>query len=524
MSNCRVERASTEVRSYGKRKPSQTRSRRDSLPRDRDGLVAMTPLLWMLAWLPQVLSAMSQLPQPGNLTLNSTHFHHMLTWKPGPGTPPGVYYRVTVITDSSSSDSPVSGCQRVQRPLQCNLTAAFPDPNESYLTAVTAVLDARTSPKAWLPAFRPIRDTLLDLPRLAVTYDGGNLRVDLQPPDQRLRSVYKSLDYRLKLESSTGATEQKVQFNQTLLQKVDPGRQYCVSVCFWDSLVERKSSYSRPVCVHVPGPVNTDALIAGLTSTLVLVLLGVLVLLVSAGFMCLPEGPLPRVLETSQRLDRVVVAVPCAVTLSPVTVPEPTAPSRGQRRKNSQTSSDESDEETTTERVTRGGGGGGRGGYELRAGAHLLSSSSSASSSAPLCPEVRNCSSSSSSNQTPDSSVPPPGATSWTEPHYSLRLVPLEEPPQSAPAPPPPPEEEEHQQEEEEEEEEVNLLTLTFGEQEEEEQEEEEEEQEEELSVESFSALLLPQRTLEEEEAAAEAVCCSVQEEEEESGYMSRCS
>lgn len=43
--------------------------------------------------------AFSELPQPVNLTLDSSNLHHMLTWQPGPETPPGVHYSVTVITD-----------------------------------------------------------------------------------------------------------------------------------------------------------------------------------------------------------------------------------------------------------------------------------------------------------------------------------------------------------------------------------------------------------------------------------------
>lgn len=45
------------------------------------------------------IPAMSELPQPLSPIVISTHFRHLLRWEPGPGTPTGVYYRVTVINN-----------------------------------------------------------------------------------------------------------------------------------------------------------------------------------------------------------------------------------------------------------------------------------------------------------------------------------------------------------------------------------------------------------------------------------------
>ncbi len=38
-----------------------------------------------------------------------------------------------------------------------------------------------------------------------------------------------------------------------ILEDLASGRQYCVSVCFSDSLVLRESNYSQPVCAFTPG-------------------------------------------------------------------------------------------------------------------------------------------------------------------------------------------------------------------------------------------------------------------------------
>lgn len=44
--------------------------------------------------------ARNKLPLPVNLNLTSVSFIHMLTWEPGPGTPAGVHYNVTVCTET----------------------------------------------------------------------------------------------------------------------------------------------------------------------------------------------------------------------------------------------------------------------------------------------------------------------------------------------------------------------------------------------------------------------------------------
>ncbi|XP_062421027.1 interferon alpha/beta receptor 2-like [Pungitius pungitius] len=161
----------------------------------------MTSLLWMLVWLPQALLAMSELPKPINDILNSSHFIHILTWEPGPGTPPGVHYNVTVSTETGASWVPVFGCEKVQHPLVCNLTEAFSDPTKVYLSRIRVLLDAQESQPVSQPEFKPITDTLLDLPLLNVTPCGQDLCVELHPPMERLRDIYDSLNYKFRIMS-----------------------------------------------------------------------------------------------------------------------------------------------------------------------------------------------------------------------------------------------------------------------------------------------------------------------------------
>ncbi|XP_040003875.1 cytokine receptor family member b2 isoform X2 [Xiphias gladius] len=309
----------------------------------------MTALIWLLIWLPQVLSAMSELPQPVNLTLTSSHFIYMFKWQPGPGTPTGVYYNVTINTDKGTSWLPVAGCAHVQRPLVCNLTDAFSDPRQVYLVQVTALLKAQTSQPAIYPDFIPLRDTQLDLPLLRVTTCGRDLCVDLQPPMEHRRELYESLSYKLKIESDSAHRAQDTKsLKRQILEDLAPGRQYCVSVRIFDSLESKESNYSQPVCAFTSGIYTADKWISAVFC--LLVMFGVVIggLLVFTGFICLKRRPQPLVLTSIHHIERVLIIAPCSTSLSSLMNVKPTLHSSGEKRSN-QSLSDESDGESGTE-------------------------------------------------------------------------------------------------------------------------------------------------------------------------------
>ncbi|XP_068581272.1 interferon alpha/beta receptor 2-like [Cebidichthys violaceus] len=350
----------------------------------------MTALLWMLAWLPQVLPAMSELPQPVNATLDSSHFIHMLKWEPGPGTPTGVHYSVTVTTETGTSWLPVVGCEHVQHPLVCNLTVAFSDPKQVYFTNIKALLAAQHSQPLILQGFKPIKDTHLDLPLLTVRPCAEDLCVDLQPPMEHLREIYGSLNYKLRIESHKPQIFKYTESLRTyVLKDLASGRQYCVSVCFSQGLVSRESNYSKAVCASTPGHSTADSWISATLCSLVMfgVVVGAVAvtLLVYTGLICPKRRPLPLVLTSIHHLEELLVIPSCSSSLlSSLVYVEPTPPSSGEKRSNH--TSDESDEQSGTESP-----GGSRGGaYKTRLGNNLLSSSSSSSSSPlsePLSPE-----------------------------------------------------------------------------------------------------------------------------------------
>ncbi|KAK2906410.1 hypothetical protein Q8A73_010353 [Channa argus] len=497
----------------------------------------MTALMWMLTWLLQVLSVMSELPKPEKLKITSKDFIHILTWEPGQGTPIEVYYNVTITGDRDSSSKSVAGCQGVQNPLVCNLTEAFKDQTQNYFTHVTAILGQQTSLPANLKGFRPMSDTELDTPLLTVTPCGRNLCVELQPPVEQLREIYEKITYNLQIQSKG---EDRVQvkgirsLEKQIVEHLAPGRQYCVSVCFADTLESRQSNYSQPVCAFTTGIIPADPWISAGLCVLVIFLVVVGVFLFSTGFICLKRRPLPLVLTSIHHTDEALVNALFSTSLSSLVNVKPAQPSTGEKRLK-QSSSDESDEESETERISES--------YRLWGGANRLPPSSSSSSSLPalLSPEpvpqlfI-------SSDQTPDSaekhsSVVPNNllnkdTDSSSSSRQSVATI--------------------KQKEEKEQIEEamvlgdggsqnVNLLTLTFGRQEEEEEEQDlkpnvaKVETEAPYSSEECRIVSVqPSQIGESRKIIVETSSCSTdeeeedeeeeeeEEEEEDSGYMKR--
>ncbi|GLD54739.1 uncharacterized protein AKAME5_002846000, partial [Lates japonicus] len=145
----------------------------------------MIALMWILTWLPPVLSAMTELPKPVNLTLTSKYFR-------------------------GTSWTLVDGCNNVRDPLVCNVTDELCDPWEVYFFQVIALRGAQLSKSDIHPEFKPIRDTHMDLPQLTVTPCHRALCVDLNPPMEHLRKIYDNLTYKLKIKSNSSDRAEQV--------------------------------------------------------------------------------------------------------------------------------------------------------------------------------------------------------------------------------------------------------------------------------------------------------------------------
>lgn len=473
----------------------------------------MAVLILLLTWLSPVLPAMNKLPSPVILNLTSDHFIHQLTWKQGAGTPPGVSYNVSVTKITGHIWLPVAGCQRVVDPLRCDLTEAFSDPFATYLTQVTAHLGSESSNPAQHNGFRPIKDTVLDPPLLSVAPCGGNVCVELKPPLEHLRDIYEHLKYKLDVRVRGNPVQNppySVLLDGLVLKDASPGRQYCVSVYISDTLENKHSHHSQPVCVVTPSAFNQDALVWSLLS--VLTLLGVFALAFSAcaGFICLRKRPLPSTLRSLHHIEEAhVLAAPCTSSFSPLYDDKSTAPPVREKRSSSTSSSESSDEEESTPEATGGGGGGH---YLSKKGTNLPSSSSSSSSSSISAPSVPL---STSSNQSSHSFTPPrlpPQAQNAAETapltghKHTLDTHSADRTPPSHTVPPPAGGEEEVRDSLN-----VNLLTLTFDR---EEEEEEEVEEEKEWKMPEISSNMNP--FLQPERVTVETVFCSEDEKEED--------
>ncbi|GAA6219747.1 cytokine receptor family member b2 isoform X1 [Lates japonicus] len=493
----------------------------------------MIALMWILTWLPPVLSAMTELPKPVNLTLTSKYFRHNLTWQPGTGTPTGVSYNVTVSTVRGTSWTLVDGCNNVRDPLVCNVTDELCDPWEVYFFQVIALRGAQLSKSDIHPEFKPIRDTHMDLPQLTVTPCHRALCVDLNPPMEHLRKIYDNLTYKLKIKSNSSDRAEFFQKSKSLstqiLVDLAPSRLYCVSVCFADSLAPRESNYSQPICAFTSGIFSADPWISAMLCLVVLFGVGVLALLVFTGFFCLKRRPLPRVLTSSHHIEGVLVITPSSTSLSSLLIVKPALPSSGEKRSN-QSLSDESDGESGTETTS------GNKGYKLRVGTNLTSSSSSSTSSLSACaspklkpqPNV-------SSNQTSDLLIPQPEVPVSTETRSCSGLNhTLSTDTDSPTVTKINKDKEEKEVVAEADSQDVNLLTLTFGRHEEEEEEShldvtEVEPESDSASEEDNIAPIQLSQTSDTKKVATETVSCSADEEEEEgeeeeedSGYMGR--
>ncbi|XP_028993095.1 interferon alpha/beta receptor 2 [Betta splendens] len=333
----------------------------------------MTSALWLLTCLPLVLPALSKLPPPVNLSLNSKHFRTVLKWEAEAGTPTGASYQVTFTTDSETLWRPVPGCEQVQIQLVCNLTEVFSDPSHTYLAQVETLLGENISQPTSYSDFKLIRDSQLDLPLLDVTLCDMSLCVDLQFPklymlnmSQHYRNIYNSsLIYKMKVNGAEIPQEIKY-LQKHIVTPSFSAKEYCVSICFWDRLESKESDYSPSVCASTPFIMTTDGWISAVLCVLVTIVL--IAVFVRLGPRCiLPlKRPLPLALTSVPHIDVPVITGSSISLPSVLTVVMTKLPSSGERG-HKLSSSDESDGESETESAG--------GDDQPREGAKLLSSS-----------------------------------------------------------------------------------------------------------------------------------------------------
>ncbi|KAF4109196.1 cytokine receptor family member b2 [Onychostoma macrolepis] len=245
------------------------------------------------------------LPAPVHLVLSSQYFVHLLSWKMGPGSPDGVHYTVSVHA-LNGGEVVVKECDKVAFPLQCNLTEAFSDVEDTYYVSVSAALGNRTSPSSFCDPFKPIYNTTFEPPLLTVTACNQSLCISLRAPAEKLYSIYNSFNFYYRLMvSSEDRAEIHVDtegLKNVTLKDLPPGRRYCVNVS-----IINLSPPSRPaVCASIPERANvSDAIISVILCLLMLLLLMCTPRFVSRCF-CLKRD-LPPVLSSFESRDKVLL-------------------------------------------------------------------------------------------------------------------------------------------------------------------------------------------------------------------------
>ncbi|XP_036065456.1 interferon alpha/beta receptor 2 isoform X2 [Oryzias melastigma] len=437
------------------------------------------------------LQAVGELPAPTRLNLTSRNLQHLLTWEPGPGTPPGTAYRVTKSTERDP-ETEVDGCGSVL--LTCNLTAALgEDPFDSYNIRVEAV--NQTSPAAEITRFKPVEH--LDLPLLTLTLLNRNLSIKLCPPHSNLSHIYNRIQYQLQIRDGSKPAElvqmDRFSMGEVVLQHLSYGRRYCVSVRFADRLEKIFSNFSQPVCVDTDSVFSTELLLSVLLCLLLTVPVVFVGLFLWTRILCLSKRP--SVLTTIHHLEKVLVqSLPELVSSLPSIWPA--VPPGGQKALSRSSSEDSEDEEETDSSQE---------GYKGQG----ASSSFSSSSGLRPTPTTPPCQKKALVTEDPQTSVEPPVSTAG-EGTDERKLLDGEEGAQK-----------------------VNFLTVTFSWEQEEQQEEEQEEQQEEEQEEQQHLLCfsgpLEEGAGPEEELAGDVVAAlppqqEVVEEEDDdgSGYMCR--
>lgn len=226
----------------------------------------------------------------------------------------------------------VRECERVLEPLQCNLTEAWSDTDETYHVRVTALQGSeRSSSSDFYPedGFLPDRDTELQPPVLWVAPCNRSLCVELHSPVPLLHSIYDNFWYELKVESST-AQEEPIpirSLEKQELTEVIVGSQYCVSVRFADDVVPRNSDFGPVQCVFVDGPINSSAVLplVLLPVLLLMLLITVTVVIFLKKPLCLKKPTLPSVLTAVLHIEE-KLEVSCHPAVSSLLLINPSPP------------------------------------------------------------------------------------------------------------------------------------------------------------------------------------------------------
>ncbi|XP_077193735.1 interferon lambda receptor 1 isoform X2 [Paroedura picta] len=197
------------------------------------------------------------LPRPRNVTLMSKDFNLFLTWLPGAGYPPGVFYTVQWMNVYSDWKD-VLLCRSILETV-CNITCASPDVHHGFDVRVKAQGSAGTISSPWVN----LESIDYEVNALQVRKTGDTVVVNTTfPYPWCLEAIFSDLTSDLEFWEAGANNRKKINMKNTkdFDATVFNGSSYCFSARA--VLHHVHSSFSEPTCVQLHSQENTWAFAA----------------------------------------------------------------------------------------------------------------------------------------------------------------------------------------------------------------------------------------------------------------------
>ncbi|XP_029314458.1 cytokine receptor family member b1 [Cottoperca gobio] len=119
-------------------------------------------------------SVRSSLPAPVNLSISSVNFNHVLSWVPGPGTPPGTRYKINRRVNRKAKLMLNSNTTSIKLKLRNDY---------KYELTVQASYKKTLSPESEKKTFEPLRDTEIGPPKVSLAGCGNCIQINISLPE-----------------------------------------------------------------------------------------------------------------------------------------------------------------------------------------------------------------------------------------------------------------------------------------------------------------------------------------------------
>ncbi|XP_071762339.2 cytokine receptor family member b1 [Centroberyx gerrardi] len=245
-------------------------------------------------------SALSSLPAPVNVSVDSVNFHHVLRWEPGPGTPPGVQY--LIYRRVNKKKEPLKPSNTTWRRLRLKTDVM-------YHLSVQALLNLSRSPESSAVTFTPFTDTKIGPPKLSLAGCGNCIQMNISLPEAdkaakiNERDILKYYGASFKVYwKKPGGSQLSVDVYEKsyTLPNLETGVEYCVQV-HTQINTNKNTEPTDWMCTFtsILEPSRVPAVLGAVATSLIIsgaVVITLTLFLVYTGFMCKLKAHLPRAL------------------------------------------------------------------------------------------------------------------------------------------------------------------------------------------------------------------------------------